>query len=395
MLERNAGYDVAIVGAGAAGASLALVLARRGVRTALIDPRPPRDNDFRAEKLTPAQWDMVKGLGLEPVVRPVVTCEPEVWIARRGRLVEKRASGNFNFRYPDLIRALRNAADAEARIDFFRERAADIATSDDLQRIVLGDGRLVAARLAVLATGVGAGLGQNLGFRQKLIFARHSVSIGFDVAPVGRPRFDFPSLTYYGDNSSYHFAFISLFPIGAAMRGNLFVYRPAADPWLERMASAPEQALREIMPRLARLTGDFTIPEAPAFRPVDLTRMEKVDRPGVVLIGDSFGTACPASGSGLDKVFSDVLRLAAHLPAWLATPGMGAEKIARLYADPEKRAADAFSLSRSRGMREMSIAPGLRWRLRRDLGFLAQCARANLRAALPFRKSPALAAPRP
>lgn len=395
MAGRNADCDVAIVGAGAAGASLALVLARQGVKTALIDPRPPREHDFRAEKLTPAQSDMVSRLGLEPVLRPVMTFEPEVWIARRGRLVEKQPSGNFNYRYPDLIRALRDAVDAEAPIDFFRERAANIAASGDRQEIVLGDGRLVAARLAVLATGVGAGFGQNLGFRPKLIFARHSVSVGFDIAPAGRPRFDFPALTYYSDKSSHLFAYLSLFPIDAAMRGNLFVYRPADDPWLERMENSPEQALRDIMPGLARLTGDFTIPEAPAFRPVDLYRMENVDRPGVVLIGDSFGTACPASGSGLDKVFSDVLRLAAHLPAWLETPGMGAEKIARFYADPEKRAADASSLSRSRGVREMSIAPGLRWRLRRDASFLAQSARGGLRAALPFRKSPALAAPRP
>lgn len=393
MPGRNADYDVAIVGAGAAGASLALVLARRGVRTALIDPRPPRDNDFRAEKLTPAQCGMVCRLGLEPVLRPVMTFEPEVWIARRGRLVERRPSGNCNFRYPNLIGAMRHAVDAEPRIDFFRERAADVAASNNLQEIVLGDGRRVRARLAVLATGVGAGFGKNLGFRQKLVFARHSVSVGFDIAPAGRPRFEFPALTYYSDYSSCLFAFLSLFPIDRAMRGNLFVYRPADDPWLERVEISPEQALRDIMPGLARLTGDFTIPEAPAFRPVDLYRMENVDRPGVVLIGNSFGTACPASGSGLDKVFSDVLRLAAHLPAWLATPGMGAEKIACFYADPEKRAADALSLSRSRGVREMSIAPGLRWRLRRNARFLAQNARGVLRDALPFRKSPALAAP--
>jgi 2-polyprenyl-6-methoxyphenol hydroxylase-like FAD-dependent oxidoreductase len=393
MPERNGEHDVAIVGAGAAGASLALLLARRGVRTALIDPRPPRENDFRAEKLTPAQWDMVKSLGLEPVLRPVVTFEPEVWVARRGRVVEKRASGNFNFRYPDFIGALRDAVESEPRIEFLRERAADIAASDDLQQIVLGGGRRVAARLVVVATGGGAGLGQNLGFRQKLIFARHSVSVGFDMAPAGWRRFDFPAITYYSDNSSYLAAFLSIFPIGAAMRGNLFVYRAADDPWFQRMASAPERALREIMPGLTRLTGDFTIAGAPAFRPVDLYRMENVDRPGVVLIGDSFGTACPASGSGLDKVFSDVLRVAAHLPAWLAAPGMGAEKIAQFYADPEKCAADASSLSRSRGMRDMSIAPGLSWRLRRDAGFLAQSARGKLRAALDFRKAPALASP--
>ena len=62
---------------------------------------------------------------------------------------------------------------------------------------------------------------------------------------------------------------------------------------------------------------------------------------------------------------------------------MATEKIAAFYADPLKIAADAQSLSRSRNLREMTTQPGLPWRLRRDLGFVAQAARGQLRALLP------------
>lgn len=38
-------------------------------------------------------------------------------------------------------------------------------------------------------------------------------------------------------------------PIGVAMRGNLFVYRAADDPWIERMKASPEQELRRMIDR--------------------------------------------------------------------------------------------------------------------------------------------------
>ncbi|MCI4678423.1 hypothetical protein K9U39_04515 [Rhodoblastus acidophilus] len=48
-------------------------------------------------------------------------------------------------------------------------------------------------------------------------------------------------------------------------------------------------------------------------------------------------------------------------------------------------------MARSRQLQEMSVAPGLRWRLRRGLGFLARTARRGLRAALPFETPQVLA----
>jgi 2-polyprenyl-6-methoxyphenol hydroxylase-like FAD-dependent oxidoreductase len=384
MRDRVQEYDVAIIGAGVAGASLGAVLARQGLRAALIDPRPPHQRDFRAEKLTPAQWERLGLLGLQAAARPALTEEPRVWVARRGRVIEKRASGNRNFRYPELVLALRSAARAGTGLDFFPERVAELTVGDDGQTIVLGDGRRLTARLAAIATGVGDALPRSLGFRRRLIFASHSLSAGFDIAPQGERRFAFPALTYFGEKPADRLAYLSLFPIGGAMRANLFLYRGPEDPWLATMLSTPEIALPRLMPGLNAVLGAFRVASPVAQRPADLFRMENCRRPGVVLIGDAFAAACPASGSGLDKVFSDVARLNAHLPGWLATPGIAAEKIAAFYADPQKIAVDAQSLKRSRDLREMTIHPGLPWRLRRDLGFIAQSARGKMREVLPL-----------
>jgi flavin-dependent dehydrogenase len=61
-------FDVAIAGAGLAGSSLALRLARRGAKVALIDPgRFPRDK-VCGEFLSPETWGVLERLGLEDEV---------------------------------------------------------------------------------------------------------------------------------------------------------------------------------------------------------------------------------------------------------------------------------------------------------------------------------------
>ena len=60
----TAGYDVAIAGAGLAGGSLALWLARRGVKVAVLDPSTfPRDK-VCGEFLSPECWGVLDRLGL-------------------------------------------------------------------------------------------------------------------------------------------------------------------------------------------------------------------------------------------------------------------------------------------------------------------------------------------
>ena len=52
----------------------------------------------------------------------------------------------------------------------------------------------------------------------RVISAGHSITIGFDLAPVGRAAFDFPALTFYPQRSTDRMAYLTLFPVGSAMR---------------------------------------------------------------------------------------------------------------------------------------------------------------------------------
>jgi hypothetical protein len=168
------------------------------------------------------------------------------------------------------------------------------------------------------------------------------------------------------------------------------VYRDLDDPWLTRMREAPEETLRAGMPGLAAITGPFAVGGPLKIRPADLYFTRGHLQPGVVLVGDAFATSCPAAGTGTGKVFTDVERLCnVHIPAWLATPGMGTEKIAAFYTDPIKQAYDRFSIDKARSLRSTSIDPGLRWKARRFIRFAGRYALGAMHHARAARPLPA------
>ena len=119
------------------------------------------------------------------------------------------------------------------------------------------------------------------------------------------------------------------------------------------------------------MIGSFEITEPVWIRPADLYQTRGVDVPGVVLVGDAFATSCPAAGTGTGKVFTDVERLCnRHIPHWLTTAGMGAEKVAAFYADSDKLAYDAYSLNLAFSLKATSIDPSLKWAMMRWGKFL-------------------------
>ena len=244
--------------------------------------------------------------------------------------------------------------------------------------------------MVVLANGLNVGLRHSIGIARTITSACHSIAIGFDITPVGRPNFDFRAMTYFSEHPSDRAPYITLFPIGKVMRANLFVYRELDDPWLKRMRNAPVETLNATYPRLKRLTGEFDIRGAVKVRPVDLYVSKDHIRSGVVLVGDAFQTACPVTGTGTDKVFTDVERLCnVYIPRWLASPGMGADKVAAFYADPDKVACDAWSDAKGYSFRSVSINTGLYWSAQRWARAAAWLARGALRWLINSLHSPA------
>ena len=101
---------------------------------------------------------------------------------------------------------------------------------------------------------------------------------------------------------------------------------------------------------MAKIAGDVKI------RTTDLYVTSGHRRHGIVLVGDAFASPCPATGTGTDKVFTDVERLCnVHVPNWLRTEGMGEAKIAEFYDDPIKQACDEWAAHEAFRLRSMTI----------------------------------------
>jgi 2-polyprenyl-6-methoxyphenol hydroxylase-like FAD-dependent oxidoreductase len=361
--------DIAVIGGGLAGSTATAMLGRAGISAVLVDPHASYPPDFRVEKLSgDEQIERFRKTGLLDAV--VATVADENWIARFGHLLDKAPRQQIGFLYDTLVNAIR--AEIPPSVERVVAKATSIATSADRQKVVLSTDETISARLVVIANGLNVGLRHMLGIERHVHSSCHSISIGFDIAPLGRKAFPFPALTYFSERPSDRIPYISLFPIGAAMRANLFVYRDFDDPWLREFRRAPVETLTSALPRLKRITGSFAVSGDVKIRPVDLCANTGYRRAGIVLVGDAFETTCPVSGTGTDKVFTDVERLCnVHIPAWLASDGMDESKIAAFYDDPVKRACDEWAMEKAYSFRAVSIDPDFYWALARWARFLA------------------------
>jgi 2-polyprenyl-6-methoxyphenol hydroxylase-like FAD-dependent oxidoreductase len=343
--------DVAIAGAGLAGAVLALALARKGISVAVVEPNAEHRFDFRCEKLSPAQIALMESLGVLDAAAPAVS--------------SGLAINDTGFHYEALVNAVRRAWPASVRL--ILDRVSGVATRGEgaqmRQELRSETGPLVRARLAVLATGLSPTLAADLGLARRIIREHQSVAIGFSLERKdGRPL-DFAPFVHRGERAGDGVGFASLFHFGGLMRVNLFCYRDPGDPWLRETRADPLAAAPRVAPGLAGLFSQMAVSGPVEMRATTLYRTEGLERPGLVAIGDAFQTSCPATSFGVTRLLTDVQRLVdEHLPAWLATPGMGNEKIAAFYADPVKQATDAWGLRRADRDRAVATRTDPLWR---------------------------------
>jgi 2-polyprenyl-6-methoxyphenol hydroxylase-like FAD-dependent oxidoreductase len=357
-----------VVGAGMAGVTAAAVLGQQGRSVILVDPRPSCLPIFRVEKLEPDQAQMLRKFGLLEHLLPHASRIREVRVGYNGRLFRILPIEQYGMYYSDMVNVLR--AHLPMGVKYKLGHVEHIANSNELQRVRLKDGEELTSRLVILAYGVGSELQASLGLRKEVIRKDQSIAFGFSIArPDGLP-FPFDATTYYPTRCAAYIDYLALFVMGKEMRANLFAFRSVSDPWVRQFIQQPDQMIESAMPKLRQLIGEYRVVTKVETGRVDIYRMHGALQPGVVLIGDAFLCACPATGMGLSKIFADVDVLSERMPEWLATPGMDQGKIASFYNHPRKQAADDRALAlasyRRRAVTDTSI-PGHVHRVRLHL----------------------------
>src|SRR5436305_15293189 len=148
--------DILIAGGGLAGSTAAAMLGRAGCATMLVDPHKVYPPDFRAEKLDSTQTAILRKTGVGDAVLRAATLDGESWVARFGRLIEKRPGDQHGILYDTLVNTVRGEIAAD--VAFVHGKVTDIAASAERQLVTLSTGEGISARLVVVANGLNVGL---------------------------------------------------------------------------------------------------------------------------------------------------------------------------------------------------------------------------------------------
>lgn len=359
---------VAIVGAGLSGSLAAVVLARAGYRVTLIDKHAVCPKQFRVEKIAGRQVELMRKLGVFDSVAAEATLFRDIINVRAGHIVDRTQNPHYGILYDDIVRIVR--AQLPASVDFLIDDVRDIQTGPQTQCLSLANNGPVMPDLIILATGMADSLRHKAGIGRRTVAEKQSISFGFTLAPKAGEASAFQSLTYYGAGDSNRIDYLNIFPIGGLLRANLFTFLDQDDPWIRAFRQDPIAELCDALPGLADFVGGLEPMDRVQSWVMNLSIAENVDQDGIVLIGDAFQTSCPAAGTGVTRLLTDIDRLCNVLiPRWVETPGMGKDKIKEFYSDPVKQATDNEALHMAGYRRSFTVDRSLRWQFHRRQHF--------------------------
>ncbi|HLZ40110.1 MAG TPA: hypothetical protein VKQ11_04070 [Candidatus Sulfotelmatobacter sp.] len=349
------------MGAGLAGVTAARKLGE-DFRITLVDPRPNCPPVFKADKLEPDQAELLRSLGLLQTLLPQASRIREVRSYYGGKFFKVTETEQYGIRYREMVNTLR--ASLPPQVESKLGRVVHISCGPDLQVLTLDSGEQLTCRLVLLACGLNGELLGSLQMKRAWIQAQ-SIAIGFNLVPANGGPFPFDAVTCSLMTPRTGIDYISLFPIADMLRANLFAFPRAGSTWPQRLVRDPNRELPRILPNLSNAIGEYRIEGKMEASITHLYRTEGEPPDGVVLIGDAAENVCPATGTGITKILTDVSVLLEHVPHWFATPGMSKQKLHSYFADPRKIAADGSAVRAARYRRNACSERSLKWRVHR------------------------------
>lgn len=317
MTESSDIVDVAIVGAGLVGASLALALAPAGLRVALVEPRvfaePPADWDSRIYAISPGSAAFLATLG-------VWDADHNARIARVEHMRifgDERGAAMAFSAYEAGLRELAFIAESgRLQAALWQQLAAaphvtlycpascvSLTQHADAAEIALENGQTLRARLVVGADGAHSWVREQAGIKAHArAYGQWGVVANFECA---LPHHQTAYQWFRADGV------LALLP----MPGNrVSMVWSAPDQHAQALMAMDAAALALCVSDAGENTlGPLQVITPAAAFPLTLQRVDALVRPRLALVGDAAHNVHPLAGQGVNLGFRDASALAAVL----------------------------------------------------------------------------------
>jgi 2-polyprenyl-6-methoxyphenol hydroxylase-like FAD-dependent oxidoreductase len=370
---------VVIVGAGPTGATLALMLARRGIKVTLVEAARDFQRQFRGEGLMPSGLDALSQMGLDSLLetiphRPLSAWE--FWLNDRRLFRADEPMGAARpctlVSQPPLLAALVQLAQAKPGFDWM----AGTAVKDLLWRdgrvvgIQLSDDRTVEADLVIGADG-----------RASAIRQRSDLALDTQPKSIDVLWFKLPAPAGYETDNRFctvvkQGRVFSLFHGAEAGKLHLAWAIAPSEPTEQKDWATTFANL--VPPEFVAHFRSATDTISPPMRlSVVVGRCPRWHRPGLLLLGDAAHPMSPVRAQGINLALRDVIVAANHLVPVLAgvsapDPAALDQALARIQAEREPEIIKAQQLQAHEASRgELLRRFGL---LRRGLSTLSPVA---------------------
>ena len=329
------GSSVVIVGAGPAGATLALLLSRAGIDVTLVESNPSQRRSFRGEALMPSGLAALEQMALGPLLEALPQRPLAGWrFVVNGRELFSAAEplGGDPQRpctlvsQPAFLDAVLRQAQASNHLELRSQTAAKqlIWQAGRIGGVVLGDGSHLVADLVVACDGRSSRLRQEAG----ITLNSHSSPIDvlwFDLDGPGTGPDNPPSpsplqghfTTVVGDQGVF-----SLFEsatggvqLGWVLDASEPTPQHSPQEWIASFAS-------QCPPDLANWLGQSGSGlQGPTRLSVQVGLAESWWKPGLLLLGDAAHPMSPVRAQGINMALRDAWAASQHLIPALQSQG--------------------------------------------------------------------------
>ncbi len=298
------------MGGGPAGLIAAIALAREGVQTTLLAPKPPH-TDHRTTALLGSSVDILKNLGLWTLIERTAAPLRKLRLVDGTRrlirtpevLFEATEIGldafGYNIANDALLSVLRTNLDSP-RLHVIEQTAKSVSIDEDLAHVTLVDGNSLGARLIVAADGRNSLCRQAAGIAtSKRPLPQHAVALNLSHS---RPHNDV-STEFHTESGPF-----TLVPL-QGMRSSLVWVCRAQD--VERLRGAmPDELSREIEEKSRFLLGEVRVDGPRGSFPLGVEIADRFADNRVALAGESGHVIPPIGAQGLNLGIRDSAEIA-------------------------------------------------------------------------------------